>query len=257
MARSRSIREYANFEWQLQDPTSWLGRPEIPSPNELNGDGDDPDAEIEIPVNNIGGPWQSITEYLSAHYRLLREDAVAPLRNVVSEVRAETGIMEKDSQENASIYEKVCRNLVTVAELVELILTKVHIIGLTFSVTGIAARITFSLRRSGKRVPWEQSKRLITGSVVALTPAHDMFEKICRVAIVAARPLAGVQQNPPEIDIIFATPDQIELDPRQEWVMVECRDGYFEGSRHTLRALQKLTNERYRLVNSNRRVKNM
>lgn len=119
-----------------------------------------------------------------------------------------------------------------------------HIIGFTFAITGIAARITFSLRRSGKKVPWEQSKRLISGSVVALTPAQDMFDKICHVAVVAARPLAGVQQNPPEIDIFFATPDQIALDPRQEWVMVECRDAYFEGSRHTLRALQKITSER-------------
>lgn len=119
-----------------------------------------------------------------------------------------------------------------------------HIIGLTFAITGIAARITFSLRRSGKKVPWEQSKRLITGSVVALTPSQDMFENICHVAVVAARPLASVQKNPPEIDIFFATSDQIALDPRQEWVMVECRDAYFEGSRHTLRALQKITSER-------------
>jgi hypothetical protein len=109
MTFSRSIREYASFERQRHDPASWLGRREIPSPKELNGDGDDdPDAEIEIPVNKISGPWDSVTEYLSGHYRLLREDAVAPLRNVVSEVRVETGIMEKDSQENACIYEKVC-----------------------------------------------------------------------------------------------------------------------------------------------------
>ena len=107
MAKNRSIREYVGIELQSHDPTSWLGRPEIPSPKELNGDGDDAEAEIEIPVNNITAPWQSTMEYLGGHYRLLREDAVAPLRNVISEVRAETGIMEKDSQENASIYEKV------------------------------------------------------------------------------------------------------------------------------------------------------
>lgn len=109
MTKNRSIREYVSLEYQPHDPASWLGKPEIPSPKELNGDGDDPEAEIEIPVNNVAGPWQSITDYLSGHYRLLREDAVAPLRNVVSELRVETDIMEKDSQENASIYEKVCR----------------------------------------------------------------------------------------------------------------------------------------------------
>lgn len=107
MAKSRSIRDYVGFELQNHDLNSWLGRPEVPSPKELNGDGDDAEAEIEIPVNNITAPWQSTMEYLGGHYRLLREDAVAPLRNVISELRAETGIMEKDSQENACIYEKV------------------------------------------------------------------------------------------------------------------------------------------------------
>lgn len=91
---------------------------------------------------------------------------------------------------------------------------------------------------------WEQSKRLITGTIVALTPAEDMFKKVCRVAVVAARPLAGVSQNPPEIDVFFADPEEIEIDPQQEWVMIEARSGYFEAYRHTLLALQKLSQER-------------
>lgn len=80
---------------------------------------------------------------------------------------------------------------------------------------------------------------------MALTPARDMFKTICRVAIVAARPLDGVQKNPPEIDIFFASPEEIEIDPQQEWVMVECRDGYFEAYRHTLRSLQRMSMETY------------
>lgn len=119
-----------------------------------------------------------------------------------------------------------------------------HITGFTFAKIGIAARITFSLRRAGKKIQWDQSKRLVAGSVVALTPANDMFRNICRIAIVAARPLFCVQMNPPEIDICFANEEEIEIDPQQEWVMVECRDGYFEGSRHTLRALQRMATEK-------------
>lgn len=80
--------------------------------------------------------------------------------------------------------------------------------------------------------------------MVALTPAEDMFKKVCRVAVVAARPLAGVSQNPPEIDVFFADPDEIDIDPQQEWVMVEARTGYFEAHRHTLVGLQKLSQER-------------
>ena len=100
------------------------------------------------------------------------------------------------------------------------------------------------MRRVGKKIVWEQSKRLITGSLVALSPASDMFKTICRIAVVAARPLEAVQQNPPEIDIYFGGPDEIEIDPQQEWVMVEARNGYYEAYRHTLRSLQKIAQEK-------------
>ena len=36
----------------------------------------------------------------------------------------------------------------------------------------------------------------------------------------AARPLAGLEQNPPEIDIFFGSADEIEIDPQVEWIMV-------------------------------------
>ena len=116
---------------------------------------------------------------------------------------------------------------------------------MTFAPRGIAVRVSFSLRRAGKKIRWEQSKRLLTGSIVALTPAHDMFRTICKVAVVAARPLSGLAQNPPEIDLFFATTNEIEIDPQQEWLMVEARSGYYEAHRHTLRALQKMSMERY------------
>ena len=123
-------------------------------------------------------------------------------------------------------------------------------VGLTFANSGVAARITFSLRRLGKKVNWEQSKRLLTGTLVALTPATDMFKSICRVAIIAARPLTELEQNPPEIDIFFGASNEIEIDPQQEWMMVESRNGFFEGYRHTLQGLQMLAKEEYRNVSS-------
>lgn len=91
---------------------------------------------------------------------------------------------------------------------------------------------------------WKQSKRLLPGSLVALTPAKDMFKSVCRIAIVAARPLTGIQSNPPEIDLFWSRPEDIEMDPLEEWVMVESRNGYFEAYRHTLRSLQKMAFER-------------
>jgi helicase required for RNAi-mediated heterochromatin assembly 1 len=80
--------------------------------------------------------------------------------------------------------------------------------------------------------------------MVALTPSNDNFRKKCIIAIVAARPLDNVKATPSLVDIYFARTKEIELDPQQEWIMIEARSGYYEGSRHTLKALQKLHRER-------------
>jgi helicase required for RNAi-mediated heterochromatin assembly 1 len=118
-----------------------------------------------------------------------------------------------------------------------------YIKGFTFSPQGIAAKVSFSYKRAGKKIIWEQSKRLISGSLVALSPAVDGFQTTCVVAVVAARPLDGVKHTPPEIDIFFGSPEEIHMDPQQEWVMIEAKTGYYEAARHTLVALQKLTGE--------------
>lgn len=104
-------------------------------------------------------------------------------------------------------------------------------------------RIVFSLSKVGKNIRWEQSKRLLTGSIVALTPSSDMFQSKCIIAVVAARPLEGLRQNPSEIDLFFANPEQIEIDPVIEYTMVEERSSFFEADRHTMKALQKMTSE--------------
>ena len=80
--------------------------------------------------------------------------------------------------------------------------------------------------------------------MVALTPARDNFNEKCVLAIVASRALSAVDSNPAMIDIYFSRTEEIEVDPQQEWVMVEAKQGYYEAARHTLRALQKLSQER-------------
>lgn len=120
---------------------------------------------------------------------------------------------------------------------------RVRVTGITCAPRGIAIRVAFSLGRAGKQIRWRQSKRLIQGSMVALTPASDMFRDKCIIATVAARPLVGLESNPPEIDLYFARSEELEIDPAVEWVMVEERSSYFEASRHVMTALQKLSRE--------------
>lgn len=63
--------------------------------------------------------------------------------------------------------------------------------------------------------------------------------------VVAARPLDNVKATPSLVDVFFPRPEELEVDPQQEWIMIEARSGYFEGLRHTLTALQKLHQERF------------
>lgn len=78
---------------------SWRNLPEIPTiaeimPKEEDGDQrreeenwndyqNDPIYDPKLPKNIIEGPWPSKEHYISAHYQILREDSVAPLREAI------------------------------------------------------------------------------------------------------------------------------------------------------------------------------
>jgi helicase required for RNAi-mediated heterochromatin assembly 1 len=99
------IREYVRVaDEAMKSPSSrWLSQPEIPTSAEILPAGDD---DIAVPENKIDGPWKSKDRYLKAHYNLLREDAVSPLRDAVEIFRRNPDMMEGDSKV-VSIYEKV------------------------------------------------------------------------------------------------------------------------------------------------------
>ncbi|KAL4877475.1 P-loop containing nucleoside triphosphate hydrolase protein [Aspergillus karnatakaensis] len=205
-------------------PIPWNLKPEIPTSDEILGSEDE---FVDLMPNRIVGPWDSKDSYLKAHYELLREDAVAPLRDAVAIFRNNP---DMNDDKKVSIYEKA------------------YVVGLTFAPRGLAFHIRFSTNRAGKRIVWDYSKRLITGSMIAMSPAADAFKTKCVVAIVAARPLTAVKAHPPEVDIYFANPADTDFDPQLEWVMVGAKEGYYEASRHTMAALQKMSREKFALA---------
>lgn len=222
------VREYFEDAKKVVDGGPWLDRPEIPSSKEVldtETESTSSSDNVEIIPNRPKGAWESKEAYLAAQYELLREDAVRPLRIAVAQVKFTPTANEDAFNGAIGIYDKV------------------HICGVTCSSRGIAIRVTFSIGRTGKLILWEQSKRLISGSLVVLTPRDDMFQTKAIVATVAARPLAALEQNPPEIDLFIARADEHELDPAQEFVMVEDRGGLYEAHRHTLLALQRMMRE--------------
>ncbi len=51
--------------------------------------------------------------------------------------------------------------------------------------------IEFLTRRAGRRIKWQQSRRLMPGTAVALSLATDNFQTMCKIATVAQRLYAG------------------------------------------------------------------
>ncbi len=216
------IRDYISRQEQISstsDKDAWLSTPEIPTKQEFTN------LAADLLPNKVQGPFKNKERYVKTHYELLREDSVGCLRDAIHEFGND---LSTGDTNKFSIYDQI------------------HVIGFTFARRGLAARIKFSTHRAGKRIKWENSKRLVSGSIVALIPAKtkaiDFGELV--IAVVAARPLAGVLCEPPEIDIYFGRPEDIQLDAQKEWLMIEAKSGYFEAYRHTLRALQKLSQEK-------------
>lgn len=111
MTLNLSIREYVKAADLPVDQSHWTGFREIPSSKEVFDQGrTEHDTTLELPENIVVGPYPSKEDYLERHYSLLREDAVAPLRDVISEIQVYPRIMEKDSENGAYIYEKVRHN---------------------------------------------------------------------------------------------------------------------------------------------------
>lgn len=82
MTLNRGIRSYAQAN-RVYNPDDWTSLPEIPDATELFDAGrTGHDSAIELEDNIIVGPTTR-EDYLQRHYRLLREDAIAPLRDSV------------------------------------------------------------------------------------------------------------------------------------------------------------------------------
>ena len=99
---NQDIRKY--FESFLSDDApEWQSKPEIPSADEVLGR-DTPDDFVILNPNIIDEPWPSKEKYLEAHYNLLREDSVSPLRDAVALVRNDPS---RSDGKDFSIYESV------------------------------------------------------------------------------------------------------------------------------------------------------
>lgn len=105
---NEGIREYVHTAQYgvTNGSQAWRLKSEIPSSDEIMGvDVSCAGDEMQLAPNVVDGPWPSKDAYLKSHYELLREDAVAPLRDAVAYVRNDRQMMDS---RDMSVYEKVC-----------------------------------------------------------------------------------------------------------------------------------------------------
>ena len=121
---NQDIRTYAKRQANSLPDLPWTSQPEFPSTQEVfdaNRQAHD-EEPVEVPSNIIVGPFESKENYLSCQYELLREDAISPLRDVISELQVDPFRMERNYENGACIYEKA------------------YIRGFVFANSGLAAR---------------------------------------------------------------------------------------------------------------------
>ena len=101
---NRDIRAYVTAASAPAANTAkpWLLKPEVPTTDEIMDD----EEPVELSENRLDKPWPNQRKYLEAHYELLREDAISPLRDAVHQFR-NTPDMCDDGQ--VAVYVKVSR----------------------------------------------------------------------------------------------------------------------------------------------------
>uniref|UniRef100_A0A8C0EA36 Zinc finger NFX1-type containing 1 n=1 Tax=Bubo bubo TaxID=30461 RepID=A0A8C0EA36_BUBBB len=173
--------------------------------------------------NIVSGRYESTGIYLDTHFRLLREDFIRPLRE---------GILELlQSFEDKGLRKKKFNDI--------RIYFDTRIITPLCSPTGIVYKVQFDIKPL-KFVRWQNSKRLLYGSLICMSKDH--FET-CLFATVSNRDNADLAHG--IVQLCFNAQSQAllaEVQPSDSFLMVETT-AYFEAYRHVLEGLQEIQEE--------------
>ncbi|NXO35213.1 ZNFX1 protein, partial [Locustella ochotensis] len=173
--------------------------------------------------NFVSGRYESTSIYLDTHFRLLREDFVRPLREGILEVlqNLQDRNLRKKKFDDIRIY------------------FDARIIAPRCTSTGIAYKVQFDTKPL-RSVEWQNSKRLLYGSLVCMSQDH--FETFL-FATVSNRNAVELVNG--IVELCFdaeSRPLLAEVQPSDSFLMVETTT-YFEAYRHVLEGLQKTREE--------------
>lgn len=166
------------------------------------------------------GSYINVDHYLDIQFRLLREDILQPLRNGIGEY------ITAINQGDIKIYNKNLR-----------LYRNVFIKKPVMSASGLNHLISFDIKYF-KNIFWENSKRLLFGSLLCLS--QDNFQSMIFATVTKRNP---EKLKKGELEVQFENVNKIfDLEPNSVFVMVES-DAYFEAYRHIMTALQETTED--------------
>ncbi|XP_062822871.1 NFX1-type zinc finger-containing protein 1 [Anolis carolinensis] len=169
--------------------------------------------------NTLRQPYEGPTLYLETHFRLLREDFVRPMREGIAQILRDTeeSGLRKKKFDDIRIY------------------FDTRIVAPHCTASGIEYRVQFDTRLL-RFVRWENSKRLIFGSLVCLS--KDGFESFL-FATVAQRDPKELKEGSVWLSFCeHSRPLLAQVQPSDSFLMVETA-AYFEAYRHVLQGLQE------------------
>ncbi|KAM4691833.1 NFX1-type zinc finger-containing protein 1 [Rhinophrynus dorsalis] len=189
-----------------------------PNYNEIHGD-----EKPFLRPNTLKSKFENTGLYLDTHFRLLREDFVRPLRDGIQEIlqhHSERGFRKRRFDDirvyfDTRIVTPLCTNL------------------------GIVYKVQFDIGPL-KMVRWQNSKRLLYGSLVCLS--KDNFETFL-FATVANRNADELALG--EVQLMFCVQSRALIArtrPTDSFLMVETT-AYFEAYRHVLEGLQEMNDQ--------------
>ena len=195
----------AGEEW---DNEEFRKEPILPKWEEISRS--DPPSRLR--ANIITGSYTDWNHYYDIHFRLLREDFIAPLRRGVCQfLQGASGSMLKD----VKVYHHV--------KIIEPICTR----------SGICYTIQFDVSRM-QHCNWEHSKRLIFGSLLCLSP--DSFQGEIFFAVVSNSDSGELKHGKLQIQMEEGK-NILPYCKKATFTMVESLV-YFEASKHILHSLQ-------------------
>ena len=216
VARDRGRKKKSNDD-EYDPPDDFRDIPVYPISADVQVDHE---KKLHLPHIKKTGKYRDLGIYLDVQFRLLREDFICPLREGVQE------------------YQETLKAEGTVKKVQDLRLyNNVNIISPKSSNSGLCHRVSFDTKKM-QHVRWEVSKRLIFGSLVALS--SDQFKTVI-FATVAERDPKNLKNG--IIDLKFETSvsnvDVSGIPPDTRFIMAETT-AYFESFKHVLRGLQHI-----------------